>query len=413
MLAVHNKYIRRAFACMNCYRQMFPVEKRYSCGKCEYHDYCEKCWGQYHRNNNLDKLHKHYLFEDFIFPEVESDKIGQSKSIADGFINCFNTYTIRSLIGIRPVTKYNNLIEENFANDFKWLSYSQVKELALSFGSGLQVKNIEKRSFIGICGASSIQWHVSQYGIFLKGYIPVPLHASFTSKQISHIIKLANLSVLIISKHLLSQIQQLDEISKKSLQFIILMDDYSCAYSVRKEIVDNKDKITEINGIKVYYWDDIKKLGDQYDKRNEIVHITGDDIGMLLSTSGSSGMPKLTILSASRIQSSFYAAKPVNDQMCTLSIEPMRQSMDLLSKGGRCGIYCGRLDKIKEDIQCLRPTALGATPSFWNNLYCEYQQELVDFLEKNPNLNEADFLVEYHSRTLFGNRLRVGLYKFI
>ena len=409
MLETHNRFIRRAFCCMNCNRQMFPVEERYCCGVCEFHDYCKSCWGKAKETGALEDLHSHYLYHDFIFPEVDSSPIDNAISVSDALMTCFKIYKVRSLLGIRPVVNYEDDIEHEFGNDFTWITYEDTKNYSLSFGEGLLQLGVKQEAFIGLCGVSSPQWLLSQYGCFLKGLVPVPMHATFTANQINHIIKKTKLSVLIISKHLLSELCKII-IHKTSLKLIIFLDDYKCGYAIKKKCGDWKKFIELLRktNIQIWEWKEIEYLGNQSKCKNEVYHSPNNSIGMLLSTSGSSGMPKLTVFTNERIRSNFHSAKPVADQMVVLSIEPMRQSMSMLSKGGRVGIYCGRLDKIMEDIRCLRPTVLGSTPSFWNNLYHEYQQDLLEYQIKYPNSNPDDYLEIYKQKHLFGNRLRMG-----
>lgn len=66
---------------------------------------------------------------------------------------------------------------------------------------------------------------------------------------------------------------------------------------------------------------------------------------MLLPTSGTSGLPKLTIITDSML---LGQAKPPDFAVETvmLSFEPLRQSLDLLAKGGRIGVYSGSMGRL-------------------------------------------------------------------
>jgi hypothetical protein len=52
-------------------------------------------------------------------------------------------------------------------------------------------------------------------------------------------------------------------------------------------------------------------------------------------------------------------------RLVMLSHEPLRQSLDVLAKGGRIGMWTGSQTRMFEDIKALRPTVFGATPTLW------------------------------------------------
>jgi hypothetical protein len=96
---------------------------------------------------------------------------------------------------------------------------------------------------------------------------------------------------------------------------------------------------------------------------------------MLLPTSGSSGLPKLTIVTNRMLLQQVNVPQTGVLQVC-YAFEPLKQSLDgmlvisisyfcltraVLSKGGRIGVYSG-LERITEDCQLLSPTGANAIP---------------------------------------------------
>ena len=394
------------YACMKCNRQMFPPEIRYSCGICEFHDYCHKCWKSY--EDKLDELHRHYLYKDQIFPEVIATSINEAKDLTDCLLRCMKVYNIRFLLGTRKVVKKNNNVEEEFSKDFYWKTYSECLDLSMRFGNGLlSLPHITERDKVGLCGVSSAEWLLSQWGLFFKGFISVPIHASFTPEQIAHILKLAEVTVLIISEHILYKALEACHLLKErnTVRHIITMKDNACSYVLRSLKDGDMDWPVPENVV-TWSWNDIKEKG-KYDEK--IYRMKEDDIATLLSTSGSTGMPKLTIMTNQMLTRGIYTGKAATEPMVMYAIEPLRQSLDLLCRGGRIGIYSGRHDKLLEDIQSLRPTVLGATPSFWNNLYSTFQEEASEYLKNNPGKDNLDFLQEFKAKKIFGNRLFIGM----
>lgn len=97
-----------------------------------------------------------------------------------------------------------------------------------------------------------------------------------------------------------------------------------------------------------------------------------------------------------------------------LAHEPLRQSLDVLAKGGRIGVYSGSLQRLFSDMKVLRPSMFGSTPTFWEGLYQSYLAELKEANRRSgetakPAEVERQLADDWRARNLFGNRCRVGL----
>lgn len=90
------------------------------------------------------------------------------------------------------------------------------------------------------------------------------------------------------------------------------------------------------------------------------------------------------------------------------AFEPLKQSLDVISKGGSIGVFSGSLDRISEDCQILRPTIFGATPAVWNNFRILYDDLVARISEKYPNLRKFDLeekiSEKWEQRNVLGNR---------
>ena len=85
---------------------------------------------------------------------------------------------------------------------------------------------------------------------------------------------------------------------------------------------------------------------------------------MLIPTSGSSGAPKLIVVTDEMMVRQF-AVPQFGEISVVYSFQPIRQSFDTLIKGGSIGLWSGNLNNLHSDMAVLRPTHFGSTPVFW------------------------------------------------
>ncbi|MDP2436493.1 MAG: AMP-binding protein, partial [archaeon] len=126
-----------------------------------------------------------------------------------------------------------------------------------------------------------------------------------------------------------------------------------------------------------------------------------DATAMLIPTSGSTGTPKLSIFSY-RMMATQLSPPQFGVQCVMLSHEPLRQSLDIISKGGRIACFRG-IQHLRDDLRMVRPTVFGATPSFWQALRSEYQ-----LLLRTLSNSEAKSLWQRQMQPI-GNRCRLAV----
>jgi long-chain acyl-CoA synthetase len=80
---------------------------------------------------------------------------------------------------------------------YKWLSYSQVEESFMNFGSGLAHVGIPpgQDSFIGVYAANCIQWTITELSSHAYSRIIVALYDTLGHEAITHIINQGILAI--------------------------------------------------------------------------------------------------------------------------------------------------------------------------------------------------------------------------
>ena len=128
---------------------------------------------------------------------------------------------------------------------------------------------------------------------------------------------------------------------------------------------------------------------------------------MLLPTSGSTGLPKLIIVTDQMVLRGCTAPK-FGKRSVLLSFQPIRQSWDMLLKGGQIGVWSGQLSRMHFDMALLRPTVVGSTPAYFQSLRQAFVAELDARVSgsrtANYNNNRDELTAEWRAKRLLGNR---------
>lgn len=275
-------------------------------------------------------------------------------------------------------------MENGTLGAYDWLSYEDVRILSSAFAAGLEEIRMSSKKFVVLCGVSSIEWYVSEYASLMAGTVVVPVHASVTAAHLADVLRKCHADTLIVSTHLLHRFKPVIMARRDEGNddfHLITINDASEAYPA--EDVSKSSKI-HIDSI---LWISVMNLGLRLPRFRRIISSpskgTAEPV-MLLPTSGSSGAPKLTIVTSAMLMHQVHVPKQ-GAPLIMYSFEPLKQSLDVLSKGGSIGVYSGSLAHMLDDCQELRPTVMGATPTFWNSLRSKFQFELNELIaEQKP-----------------------------
>ena len=181
-------------------------------------------------------------------------------------------------------------------------------------------------------------------------------------------------TLIVVSKNLISRLAKI--LRKYPKLEILQIDDDPELYPFSEESSANGVSSLE----NLILWREFMALGPNEEmlRKEELIleykRKGVNDAIMLLPTSGSSGVPKLTIVTTSMLLHQVNVPKTGN-LLVMYSFEPLKQNLDVLAKGGSIGVFSG-LSRISDDCRLLCPTTFGATPTFWNGLYSQFQNDL-------------------------------------
>ena len=126
-----------------------------------------------------------------------------------------------------------------------------------------------------------------------------------------------------------------------------------------------------------------------------------------MPTSGTSGTPKLLIISDAMMLRQFTPPR-FGVRTVVYSYQPIRQSFDTLVKGGAIGCWSGSLARLQDDMAALRPTYFASTPAFWQQLLQRFEMELrLERSSGDTGPARARCVARWRQKQLLGNRCKL------
>lgn len=429
-LTFHYDAQRKIHGCLACGRLRLPHEVFFACGQCEDWELCDDC------HTAGARRHAHRLYRHVQPLAVDAAPLNSARCTAEVLAAAFSLYAPRPCLGWRE-----RMANGQYALEYSWLSYAAVGEAALAFGAGLEalLANGSDGHFVCVLGAVCVEWMLADYACALKGLRVVLCHRSTSSEQLAHILSETRATALITSTHLIGVLHaaaaRVD--GAPWLRHVVYFDDDAEAYALLPTGDDAANGAPPPTAAwKQHGWAAVRALGEgqPLQARSHVAYVPPETVVKLLPSSGSTGMPKLVVVTdgcvmrAARVappgRRSAAAAAPV----VVYAYEAMRQSHDVLMQGGSIGFFSGSLSRMLGDCRSLRPTAFAATPTFWNGLHAQFEAELRRALasreprcrteEASKEASEeegarrerderAELLQAWLDRKLLGNRIAV------
>jgi len=259
---------------------------------------------------------------------------------------------------IKSAERYKNKIAlEDLTNyPISKVSYSELFDYVLKFGSSLKKLGMKPRDHIAVIGENRVQWAIAFLAGMMYDFVMVPVDKGLTQGDILNIIHESDSSALIYSGSLAETFRDKRDVLVK-VKYYINMD------SVKKE-------------------NDVFSMNEMI--KNESVSptkppkINPDEVAEIIYTSGSLGRAKGVMLTQKNIATNLMAMR----QMVTIYPEdrfigvlPIHHTYQCTC-GLLCPIYSGAsvhfarsLKTIPEDMATSKPTVLLGAPLLYNKMY--------------------------------------------
>lgn len=256
------------------------------------------------------------------------------------------------------------------SKEYVWKTYSEIREQAQRFGSGLIQKGFKGggTSYLGIYSINREEWAVTDIACTAYNITTIPLYDTLGETSTKYIINLVGIPVIVCDTfqkvhRLLDQKPEL-----KTMKLIIVAEN---------EIPENILSKARAVGVDLTTYNEIVELGKQH--LQEPTPAGTDDLYTICFTSGTTGDPKGVMLTHGNQLCMAGSVNAVgisfNNQDTHFSYLPLAHSFERtmlwvsLACGTKYGFYSGDARKIVEDATILKPTIFVGVPRVLNRIY--------------------------------------------
>ncbi|HUX93645.1 MAG TPA: AMP-binding protein [Ignavibacteriaceae bacterium] len=260
---------------------------------------------------------------------------------------------------VKSAEKYRNKIalEDIAATPISKLTYAELLDNVLRFGSALKQLGLKERTHVAVIGENRVQWGITYLTAMTFNHVIVPIDKNLTSNEILNIIHESDAEVIVFSGSFESMMREKMHLTKKLKHFVSmdLLSPKDGFLSMAEMINSNKPS-------------DIA----------ELPKINAGDIAEIIFTSGSLGRAKGVMLSQGNLKSNLINMVSmlfIYPEDRFLSVLPMHHTYECTC-GFLCPIYCGSsvyyaqsLKTVVDDLQKVKATILLGVPLLFDKMF--------------------------------------------
>lgn len=274
-------------------------------------------------------------------------------------------------------TKYPEVpaqISHEKDGSYRPTNYHDFYQTALDFGGALMELGVKRGDHIGLIADNRAEWEHADMGLLAIGAIDVPRGCDATEKDLELILSFAGCRMVITENS--AQVKKLLNIRDRLPQVdtLIVFDEVDAEQRERAAAL----------GISIYQFQDLKKRGHEWRKRNidavenELEKGDWDDLATIIFTSGTTGTPKGVMLSHGNFITQLDEVteriflNPGEKGLCCLPVwHAFQRAVEyvILSQGATI-CYSKPIGSILlADLANLNPTLLPAVPRVFEAIY--------------------------------------------
>ncbi|KDO51409.1 hypothetical protein CISIN_1g010455mg [Citrus sinensis] len=323
-------------------------------------------------------------------------------------------------------------VSDGKVGPYVWLTYQEVYDAAIRFGSAMRSRGVNPGDRCGIYGSNCPEWIIAMEACNSQAITYVPLYDTLGANAVEFIINHAEVSIAFVQENKIPSI--LSCLPRCCLYLKTIVSFANVSSSQKKE--------AEELGVSCFSWEEFLQLGTL---DCELPPKKKTNISTIMYTSGTTGEPKGVVLTNQAIvaevlsvdQMFVVTGKVCSEEDTYFSFLPLAHIYDqiiethCIHKGCSIGFWRGDVRYLMEDIQELKPTMFSGVPRVYDRIYTgisnkissggALSKKLFEFaynyklgnMKKGMPQNKAapllDSLVFSKIREAFGGRLQAML----
>ncbi len=265
------------------------------------------------------------------------------------------------------------------------VTFSQLLEKVLKFGSALNKLGLKERTHLAVIGENRVQWGLAYLTALTFNYVIVPIDKNLNTNEILNIIHESDSEAIVFSENFESMFREKMHALKK-MRYYISMD-----LKEEKNGVLSMAELINNSGVV-----DVKELPE----------INPEELAEIIFTSGSLGRAKGVMLSQKNLSSNLSAMTSMIEITPAdrfLSVLPIHHTYECTC-GFLCPLYMGSsvhyarsLKTILEDLQNVKATILLGVPLLFDKMFKRINKSINEDKVKSkvvPPLLKATNVIE-------------------
>lgn len=262
------------------------------------------------------------------------------------------------------------------------VSYQELMEHILRFGTALQQLGIKERTHVALIGENRVQWGIAYLTLMSFNYVVVPIDKNLTANEILNIIHESDAEAIIFSDSYQQLLSEKKDVLIRLKHFITMDLKKSDSFLSMPEMISKTQPISA----------------------NQLPKINPDELGEIIFTSGSLGRAKGVMLSQSNLVANLMSMTKmlfIYPEDKFLSVLPIHHTYECTC-GFLCPVFSGAsvhfarsLKTVTEDIQKVHATMLLGVPLLFEKMfraiYKAIEKDKVKSVIMKPLISITDF----------------------
>ena len=269
-------------------------------------------------------------------------------------------------------------LRERYYGIWQPITWKEYYEHVKYFSLGLVSLGLQPEETIAIIGDNRPEWIIAELAAQSAGAKSIGIYQDSVVKEMIYIFNHADVSFVVVEDQ-----EQTDKI-------IEMWDDLK---GIRKVIYFDPKGLRNYTEEYLMYFPDVEALGREYEKEHpgwfekRLAEGKGSDLAILSTTSGTTGNPKLAMLthnsmiSMGRNLMSVDLLEPEDEFVSFLPLAWIGEQMMVMSCSLLVGFTCNfpeAPETVQHDLREIGPRVMFSPPRIWENLVSQVQVKIED-----------------------------------